>query len=296
MPKQLIPNIVLAELQKNPKIGRVQLAQNTGITQGEARYYCKIFKDQRKTLQCIGRGVALFDIHYPEHDQAAINVVLAFMKDFKPDYLVLGGDQLQMDTISFFNKNKPKLTESKRLKSDYKGFQTQILDKIDQNVPKKCKKYFLIGNHEYRIERLIENSPQHEGFIELENNLNLKDYTIVPFNTVVNIGEMYFTHGWHYNIHYAKQTVQEAQKMIFVGHAHMPQVYTAISPVTYLPKQCVGLGCLCNRNPQYMENRPNAWVHQFLFWYLFEDGTFTYYTPIILNGRCIINGKIYNGN
>jgi predicted phosphodiesterase len=290
----LIPNAVLIALQKNPTIGRVQLAKETGITQSEARYYCKVFKDQRKPLHCVSRGVALFDIHYPEHDQAAINIALAFIKDFKPDVILLGGDQLQMDTISFFNKNKPKLIESKRLKNDYKGFQAEILDRITQNVSKKCKKYFLIGNHEYRIERLIENSPQHEGFIELENNLDLKDYTIVPFNTVVNIGEMYFTHGWHYNIHYAKQTVQEAQKMIFVGHAHMPQVFTAISPATCLPKQCVGVGCLCNRNPQYMENRPNAWVHQFLFWYMFEDGTFTYYTPIILNGRCVINGKVYS--
>ena len=153
-----------------------------------------------------------------------------------------------------------------------------------------------MGNHEYRIERLLEESPEYEGLIEIEKRLDLEDYTIIPFNDVFNIGDMHFTHGWYYNVHYAKKTVLEAQKMIFVGHVHRPQLYTAVSPAYSLPKQCVGLGCLCNQNPSYLLDKPNAWVHQFLFWYMFDDGTFTYYTPTIINGRCTINGKVYDGN
>jgi len=296
MSKDIVPNFVMQIMQKNPRIGRKQLAKEANITESMARFYCKVYREKHRPVKCVARGVALYDIHYPDHDRAALQIALQFIDDFKPDYLVLGGDQMQMDSISFFNKNKVKLIEGKRLKKDYLGFQKDVLDQLDLILKRDTKRYFLIGNHEYRVERLLENSPQHEGFIEIDKNLDLSKYKIIPFNMLMNLGELYFTHGWHYNIHYAKQTVLEAQKMIFVGHAHMPQVYTAVGPAEALPKQCVGIGCLCNKNPHYMSNRPNAWVHQFMFWYQFEDGTFTYYTPIIINGRCVINNKVYDGN
>ena len=296
MRKKIIPNHIMQEFQKNPQIGRKQLAKKVDIPESEARFLCKAYAEMTSKIKYKSRGIALFDIHHPLHDKACMNIVTEFAEDFKPDNIVYGGDQEQFDTISSFNTRKPKLTEGKRLKREYKGFQTDILDRIENVLPKKCKKYYMIGNHEYRVERLIEKFPQYEGFIEIANNLNLEDYTIIPFNDVFNIGDMHFAHGWYWNKYYAEKTLRVVQKMVFVGHVHTPQLHTAMSPVYTLPKQCVGVGCLCNMNPEYMENRPNTWVHQFLFWYMFDDGTFTYYTPTIINGRCIINGKVYDGN
>jgi len=296
MKKKVIPNYVMCEFQKNPRIGRIELARKCNIPESEARNYCWLYGQMNKGIKYKGRGLALYDIHFPEHDEAAMEVVFEFIKDFKPNWIILGGDQMNFDTISGWNYRKPKLVEGKRLNREYRSFQEKILDRLEDVLPKKCKKFFIVGNHEYRLERLIERNPQYEGFVELENNLKLDDWIIIPFNDVFNIGDMHFTHGWYYNVHYAKKTVLEAQKMIFVGHVHKPQVHTAASPAYALPKQCVGLGCLCNRNPDYLEDKPNAWVHQFLFWYMFDDGTFTYYTPTIINGRCIINGKVYDGN
>jgi predicted phosphodiesterase len=296
MRKKIIPSYIMDIFQKNPRIGRKQLAEEAEIPVGEARFFCRVYKEMTSKIKFKGKGVALFDIHYPEHDEAALEVTFEFLKDFKPDWLILGGDQMTLDAISSFNRRKIKLRENKRLKKEYDGFQRDVLDRLEEILPAKCKKYFIIGNHEYRIDRLKEYNPTYEGLIEVENNLNLKNWIIIPFNNVFNIGDMHFTHGWYYNLHYTKKTVLEAQKMIFVGHVHIPQTHTAVSPAYALPKQCVGVGCLCNRNPEYMEDKPNAWVHQFLFWYMFDDGTFTYFQPTIINGRCIINGKVYDGN
>lgn len=296
MRKKIIPNYVMQQFQKNPQIGRKELAKKAGIPEGEARFFCRLYSEMNKSIKYKSRGIALFDIQYPFHDKACMNVIHEFIKDFKPDYLVYGGDQMQFDTISAFNIRKPKLLEGKRLKSEYKGFQSEILDRFESVIPKRCKKFFIIGNHEFRLNRLIEKLPQYEGFVELEGNLKLDDYTIIPFNDVFSIGDMHFAHGWYWNKYYTEKTMRIAQKMIFVGHVHRPQVYTAISPAYTLPKQCIGVGCLCNTNPDYMENKPNHWVHQFLFWYMMDDGTFSYYTPTIINGRCIINGKLYDGN
>jgi len=296
MRKKLIPNYVMQHIQKNPQIGRIELAKVAGIPEGEARFYCRAYAEMNKDISYKSRGIALFDIHYPIQDKACMNVIAQFLKDFKPDYLVYGGDQMQLDTISSFNVKKPKITEGKRIKKEFDGFQKDILDRFEAILPKKCKKFFMVGNHEYRIERLIERLPQYEGFIELKANLHLDDYTVIPFNDMFNIGDMHFAHGWYWNKYFSEKTLRIAQKMIFVGHVHTSQIHTAITPAYSLPKQCVGVGCLCNTNPEYMEDKPNYWVHQFLFWYMMDDGTFTYFTPLIINGRCIINGKLYDGN
>lgn len=286
----------MSEFQKNPQIGRIELAKLTGISEQKARFFCKLYKEMITDINYKGRGLFLPDFHFPYHDKACVNIVCEFIKDFKPNWIVLGGDSLDLDMISSYNKFKLKTREGKRLFKDYKDFQEQILDRIEVVLPSRCKKFYMTGNHEYRIDRLLENHPEFEGLIEIEKHLKLENWKVIPFNDVFQIGDMWFAHGWYYNKYYAEKTVRIAQKMMFVGHVHTPQVYTATSPAYTLPKQCVGVGCLCNKNPDYLEDKPNAWVHQFLFWYMLDDGTFTYYTPIIVNGRCVINGKLYNGN
>jgi len=246
-------------------------------------------------MKRIKRGMALFDLHYPDNDKACTNIAYSFAKEFRPDIFILGGDQMDMNCISFFNKGKPKLVEGQRLKNEYKGFQCDILNRFESVLKKKCRKIFFIGNHEYRVQRIIECEPQHEGFIEIENNLRLKNWDVIEYNDVVKIGHMFFIHGLYVNIHHAKKHLQVYGDQIFYGHVHDNQIYTSTTPIDNLPKQAVGVGCLCNKNPNYMRNRPNSWIHQFMFFYLFPDGTFTYYLPIIINGCCVINNKLYEG-
>lgn len=292
-----IPEYILEILQANPNIGRYKLSEMANISDSLARYYVKLWKEQRDYGENgkVLHGVALGDIHYPDHDRPSISIALQFCRDFQPDIFILAGDQMDMSSISEYNKNKPKLLEGRRLKKEYTGFQEDILDKFDNVLGDRCRKYFFIGNHEYRTHWLVESDPQYEGWVEPENNLNLEEYKIIGFNDTLNIGEAYFAHGVYYNKYFAEKNVRVFGKHIFTWHTHVPQVFTMISPVNHLPKQGVGIGCLCNKNPGYKKGRPNAWVHQFLYFYLYGDGQFTYYTPIVLNGRTIINNKKYVG-
>ena len=243
----------------------------------------------------IKKGVCLFDIHYPEHDEASMTIVKEFLKDFKPDYMVLGGDQLDLNCISFYNHGKPKLVEGQRLTKDYEGFQKDILDVFDSILPQKCKKYWIVGNHEYRIDRYIESDPQFEGLIEPEKRLNLSDYEVIPFNEVLTIGHMNFIHGIYYNKYHSFKHLIEYEDNIFYGHQHSNQIFTKTSFIHNQPKQGVGVGCLCNKNPHYRRGKPSDWIHQFLYFYIFPDGTFHYYMPIIIDGHCVIDGKVYEG-
>ena len=294
--KKLIPDLIMQCFQANPEIGRYDLAIAASISTQEARYYCKLYKELHKKATLVGRGIAAFDYHYPDHDKACHKVILKAIEMVKPDTFIFGGDQLHLDCISHHNKGKVKLLENRRIKEDFKGFQKDIMDRIEAALPKNCKKYFMIGNHEYWIDRLIEDNPQLEGLMEVENNLDLSSYKIISFNEILRIGEMTFIHGIYTNKYHAEHHLQIYQKMLFYGHLHTNQVYTSIAPTTNLPKQAVGVGCLCNRNAEYMRNKPNDWIHQFLIWYMFDDGTFVYQTPIIIHGKTVINGKVVDGN
>ena len=79
---QVIPKDILLILRKFPKIGRKRLSELTGISVRSAEHYCRIFKTSQKNITLLGKGVALFDIHFPEHNPAAMEIVFEFLKDF----------------------------------------------------------------------------------------------------------------------------------------------------------------------------------------------------------------------
>jgi hypothetical protein len=293
---KLIPDEIIKHFQDNPEIGRFELAKIADISEHDARYYCRLHKSMHKEAKLVSKGIAAFDYHFPLHDKACHRIVLKAIELVKPNHFVFGGDQLNLACISHHNKGKIKLLENERITKDFAGFQKNILNQIEAALPKNCKKYFMIGNHEYWIDRLIEDNPQLEGLMELEKNLDLSKYQVVPFNEILKIGEMHFIHGIYVNKYHAEKHSRIYQKMLFYGHLHTNQVYTSIAPTTSLPKQSVGVGCLCNRNAEYMRNKPNDWLHQFLIWYMFDDGTFVYQTPIIIHGKTVINGKVIDGN
>jgi len=232
-------------------------------------------------------------MHYPDLDWKCFKIACEFTRDFKPDYFILGGDQLDLNCISYYNHDKPLLVEGQRLRKEYQGFQRRVLDLFDQILGVDCKRYWFVGNHEYRATRVCESDPQWQGMIEPERHLDLDKYKIIKMNTVLKLGHMHFIHGVYFNKYYAAKHVNEYGVNIFCGHTHTNQVFTNIAATGNEPKQGVGVGCLCNKNPFYKRNKPNAWIHQFMFFYLFNDGFFNYYTPSIHRGRCVINNKEY---
>jgi hypothetical protein len=293
---ELIPASILKYFVDNPQMGRKELAKKANISISEARFYCKLFKNTQHKVKIKSVGIAAYDLHYPEHDEACFKCLLDVIKDIKPDIFILAGDAMDMSTISVFNRRKPKLVEGKRIGDDYKKFQKDVIDVLDNALGKGTEKYYLLGNHEERVDRLIEADPKLDGLVNLRSNLKLDTWKVVDYKKVVTIGNMNFTHGIWYNKYHSAKNVNAYQKNIFTGHAHTSQVFTAISPINSLPKQGVSVGCLCNKNPEYRQDEPNGWVNQFMIFYLLTDGTFRYELITIVFGRCVVNGKLYDGN
>jgi len=296
MNENIIPDNIKSYFIAKPNIGRYELSKQSGISESEARFYCKLFKKEQKDVYIMDVGIAAWDIHHPYHDDRCISCLFQVIKDIKPSIFILGGDNMDFNTISYYNRHKPKLVEGSRIGRDYKRFYGDILFPLNEILGEDCEKYFMFGNHEERIDRLIESQPNLEGLIEVEKNLPLEDWIVKKYKDIITFGHMNFSHGLYWNKYHSNKTVQIYQKNIFYGHVHTHQVYTSISPINCLPKQAVSVGCLCNRNAEYKKEEPNHWVNQFLIFYLLSDGSFRYNVVTILNGRCVVDGKLYDGN
>lgn len=242
------------------------------------------------------RVLTLPDIHFPLHDRASLNAVESFMADFRPDVLIYLGDQLQMDPVSHWLKDKRGILEGQRLIADYAGF-NQVLDRHVSMVP-NAKVIFFLGNHEDWVRQYIELHPEVEGMLEVEHGLRLRErgFTVVPCGQAYRIGKLWYMHGHITTDHHSKGTVLAYRRNIRYGHVHDIQYYTAVSPLDVADKISAGsVGCLCNVNPHYMAGKPNRWTHGFNVAYIRPDGSFNDYTIQIIGGKFTFEGKTYDG-
>lgn len=248
----------------------------------------------------IQKTVLLPDIHHPYYDKRTMDAVNEFIFDYDPDELVYMGDQLSLDCISYWNKNKPLLKEGQRLIKDYHNFDNEIL-KVHENITRQdIRRTFIIGNHEERITTYVEENPELQGFLDVETNLNLyeRGYKVVPFGKVHKVGKLYVMHGRYWNMYHAKKTVDVFEGNVVYAHVHNPQMFTKISPIDAKGyHMATSLPCLCNIEPDYKKNAPNHWVNGFgIVEHLPATGFFNLYTIIIIEGSFMWNGKYYGKN
>lgn len=256
--------------------------------------------------------IAIWDTHVgferrnghlkPLHDERAIKAMLAFAKDFKPNTVVLGGDILDCGAISHWNNQKPGATEGMRLAKDAQIARDMIVKPLEKTLDttRPVKKVFLEGNHEAWITDLIEKEPGLEGLIDPSTLLGFDSaWKVLPQGEIYRLSKhLVLAHGDQVKggEHCAKAGVVNFQTSIRFGHHHTFQTYTATSPITNeLPRTGMAVGCLCTKNQKYGEGKPNKWVQGFLYGYVLDDGTFHDYHATIINGRTVINGKIYRG-
>jgi len=259
----------------------------------------------------IRKEVLLPDIHYPYHHKPSFNAVLDFLVWFEPHRVILLGDALEMRAIDHWKKEKKnaKYFEGTRLFKDYKGFVREILKPIEKAIPSGCEKVYMGGNHEEWAYLLINKNPQLEGLIEPEKALNLKrrKWEWIPYKQKdkqgnvyrgkLRIGKLTVFHGAYLNKYHAARTSDVFSKSVAYAHTHDVQLHTKVheeDPEDYHTAQSIG--CLCNRAPEYKSGRPNRWVHSFGVVYVREGGFYNLYVPIIINGKFVFNGRLFDGN
>lgn len=232
----------------------------------------------------------------PTHDVKAIKVWKDFMADFKPDTVILTGDQLNCGPVSHWNHGKPILVEGTRLLHEYQALEEEILSTCHRYA---ANRVWMEGNHERWIRDMVVSKPGLEGLIEPESYLKLKEkgWQVLPSHSVYKLGKLNFTHGdsLHYRgKHPAKTFAERYRQNLRVWHFHTFEAATDI--VAFDAKDyhdCIIVPPMCMPFLAYGNRVPRSAHQGFLYGYVQDNGLFNDYVVKINRGQAIIEGKRY---
>src|SRR5437899_357253 len=114
----------------------------------------------------IKRVAVLPDTHLPFESKRSVAAVEKYLVTEKWDEVILLGDLLDFDEISSHNVTNLRAVEGKTIQKTY-DYANRYLDRL-QKIVDGAKITFLEGNHDFRVERLIDACPRLRGSIEVE--------------------------------------------------------------------------------------------------------------------------------
>lgn len=251
----------------------------------------------------VARWLVIPDPQVPYHDKRSLAAVEKYMADERWDGVIYLGDLMDFDCISSFNKENLRAIETKRLQKDY-DIANEILDRHQKIVRARNRRatFVLIeGNHEYRVERLIDANPALEGLFEVPIKLRLKQrgFKWVPYwskGDTYRVGRAVFVHGQYTTKYHAAKMVDAYGSSVFYGHTHDMMCYPRVHRGKEDLQVGQSLGCLCERDQAYMKGKPSNWQQGFGVFYFLPNGLYNYYTPRIIRHAFVApNGKVYEG-
>jgi predicted phosphodiesterase len=162
--------------------------------------------------------VVIPDTHHPYHDKRSINAVLSFLKDQKPDYVVLIGDHCDMYSVSRFDKN-PDRTSKLQLELDVTH---EFLKEVRKNAGKQSKMIYLEGNHEARLKKWLWRNPELHGLrsLELPYLLGLDSLGIEYVQKWLWKDTFLFTHGKRTTMYAPRWELDDNGVSGMSGHTH----------------------------------------------------------------------------
>ena len=240
-------------------------------------------------------AIEVFDLHHPLHDKKLWQNILTFTEQIQPDIFVFGGDNQDMQTLSHWVGNKRRKIEGKRVKKDYQDFERDIFNDINAVLGENTRKIFHLGNHEDWVNQYLDINPELEGYLEIENNIDLSDWEVYQYGECSELGKLHIIHGTYTNQHHAYKTAQVYGRNVVYGHAHTFQAHTMVAPLDKQSHSAISMPCACSMNPDYSKNHPNAWVSGFGVTYIQPNGNFNHYPIIAVDGAFIApTGEYYH--
>jgi len=204
---------------------------------------------------------------------------------------------MRRESVSWWIRNNAIEVAETNLKRDVDSM-NRALDR-QCSLSKKAKIVFIEGNHDHWPIRAMGAYPMFREYLDVPNVLHLKERGVkfMPENIPYRIGKICWVHGDCFGQNPGKyhsvKMVQDWGSVIY-GHTHTVQSHTLMSPIDIDDKRIAyNIGCLCNKNPGYMRNRPNSWVHAFGLTYVRSDGFFTHTTIPIIKGKFVHGGHVY---
>ena len=280
--RMYIRTVTGARGKRDIKIDHIVSWNGFQLPKPEKNDYSKVIVNEKRL------GI-LSDIHFPYHDEKALNAAVAYLINFKPTCLILNGDTIDMYHASNFERNP----ENRDLKYEFdmlRNFLTQLV-KLFPNT----RIIYKAGNHDERYEnRILQKVPEfiNLGWMTLESAIHwnqLYKIEVVKNKRIIKAGHLNILHGHEFSkgfiapVNVSRGFYLKAKTNVIAGHHHRISNHVE----TDINGKTVGAwstGCLCEMNPKYMPI--NSWQHGFATVELNKEGEFK------VNNIQIINGEI----
>lgn len=240
----------------------------------------------------VGLYYILSDIHFPLHDEIALNAALKHIADEKRKItgIILNGDILdQYHTSRFLHTRKDfSITDEIEICRDF-------LNTLRAMFPTQ-RIIYKQGNHDVRfLHYLIRNAPELAAVPEfsLPNLLWLDDFNIDWVeNEIIKAGKLNILHGHEFGesifspVNPARGIYLRAKSSTLIGHYHQVSEHTEGNMNGDLIG-CYSTGCLCELTPEYRPFAYTKWSHGFAEVNILERGMFRVKNYKILNGEVI---------
>lgn len=219
--------------------------------------------------------VFISDTQAPYHLPQAVALGAAFLRDYKPDTLVLGGDIIDFVSISKFVK-VGRFTPT-NVADEISICEEEVVKPLVAAAP-KAETFWIEGNHEHRLTRYIAAMAKPlEGLIDLADALGCTRNGIKYVQSKAGNGilrlmpNLALMHGNRHGMNPAKAQYDKWGGSLVMGHAH--------KEATWRVKQGCGTdhvalaaGCTC-KDPDFddIDNYTRGFVAG---WYDPADQTF----------------------
>ena len=224
----------------------------------------------------------------PGQDFSFLTAVGEYLVEKKPDRIICLGDFADMPSLSSYDVGK-KSFEGRRYNDDlaatHDAMQALLgpLDAFNEQAARnKKRKYYpdllmFLGNHEHRIERVVENDPKLEGTIRIDQ-LGYNDWKVFPYQHVEIIDGIAYSHVFTTGVMgrpvtSARALVTKKHMSCIQGHNQKMEIYNEYKADGSL---ITGLfaGCCYMHDEDYLGPQGNNYFRGIHMLYDVKDGGF----------------------
>lgn len=210
---------------------------------------------------------------HPNHHNKRAEWLGDLICDLKPDIVIHIGDSADMPSLSSYDRGK-KIFQGRSYRNDidsHLDFNDRLWNKVKKQKKKLPKRIFCIGNHEERIERVIQTSPELDGAIGY-HDLELEKYydQIIPYNGgtpgSIMVDGVYYAHYFVSGVkglplggeHPAYSLLTKRFSSHTCGHSHLADLCYRSLPNGKKIQGCV-VGCYQDYDSDWAGEVNNLW-------------------------------------
>lgn len=235
------------------------------------------------------------DTHVPYHDRDAFRLALKVVKKFRPHMLVILGDFADFYSVSQHEKDP-----NRRISLiEEVAVVKEKLDELTAACPRKTRRIYVSGNHEYRLDRYIrDKAPDLFGLTTVDAILELNEsgWEYVPYKDYIKIGNLLISHDTGsagMNAHRRSLSDAGSGNSVVIGHTHRMSWESKTTAEGDFVSAAM-FGWLGNAEEiDYMhKTKVNNWVHGLGLGYLMPNGTVVTRPIPFVNNECVLGDKL----